>query len=131
MASLRTRARKGGTEYFAVLYRLNGKQTSTSFEDFTSASKFCDLANKFGPENALSTLAVDTWLTSLTVEQWLTRHIDQLTGVDRNTSDKYRAYVRNDIAPVLGDLPLAALTREHVIGWIKGMQEPLVSRCVW
>ena len=33
MASLRTRSRKDGTVYYAVLYRDSGKQTSTSFED--------------------------------------------------------------------------------------------------
>lgn len=69
MASLRARARKNGTQYYAVLYRLQGKQTSTSFDDFESASRFCDLASKFGAENALSTLKVDTTLATLTVER--------------------------------------------------------------
>ena len=115
MASLRTRTRKDGTEYYAVLYRLRGKQTSTSFDDFASASRFCDLATKFGAENALSTLKVDATLATLTVEQWLHHHIEHLTGVDQDTIDKYRAYVRNDIGPVLGSLPLAALTRDHVV----------------
>ena len=59
-----------------------------------------------------------------TVEQWLLRHVDHLTGVDDNTIAKYRAYVRNDIAEPLGSIPLAALTREHVAQWIKGMQQP-------
>jgi hypothetical protein len=49
MASLRARKRTDGSEYFAVLYRLQGKQTSTSFDDFESASRFCELATKFGP----------------------------------------------------------------------------------
>ena len=124
MASLRARKRKDGSEYFAVLYRLQGKQTSTSFDDFESASRFRELATKFGPGNALSTLKVDTTLTTLTVEQWLNHHIEHLTGVDQNTIDKYRAYVRNDIAEPLGSIPLAALTREHVAQWIKGMQQP-------
>jgi hypothetical protein len=123
MASVRTRARKNGTEYYAVLYRFNGKQTSTSFEDFASASKFCDLATKYGPENALRTLRVDTTLATLTVEQWVKWHIDVLTGVDQNTSDKYRAYLRNDIAEPLGALPLTALGREHIAQWVKGMQQ--------
>jgi integrase len=123
MASVRTRARKNGTEYYAVLYRLNGKQTSTSFEDFASASKFCDLATKYGPENALRTLRVDTTLATLTVEQWVKRHIDVLTGVDQNTIDKYRTYLRNDIAEPLGALPLTALGREHIAQWVKGMQQ--------
>ena len=124
MASLRARKRKDGSEYFAVLYRLQGKQTSTSFDDFESASRFCELATKFGAENALSTLKVDTTLTTLTVEQWLTKHIGDLTGVDQGTVGKYRAFVRNDIGPVLGSFPLATLTRDHVVKWVKDMQEP-------
>jgi hypothetical protein len=31
----------------------------------------------------LSTLKVDTTLSTMTVEQWLAKHIDDLTGVDR------------------------------------------------
>ena len=38
MASLRTRNRKDGTTYHAVLYRHGGKQTSTSFEDVDAAA---------------------------------------------------------------------------------------------
>lgn len=127
MASVRTRTRKDGSKYFAVLYRFNGKQTSTSFEDLASASAFCDLVTKFGPANALQALRVDTASTTLTVEQWIRHHVDHLTGIDRNTIDKYRAYLRNDIAESLGGLPLAALTRDHVARWIKQMREPDAS----
>jgi hypothetical protein len=42
-----------------VLYRLQGKQTSTSFDDFESASRFCELTTKFGPANAVPTLTAD------------------------------------------------------------------------
>ena len=97
MASLRARRRNDGTEYFAVLYRLRGKQTPTSFDDFESASRFCELATKFGPGNALSTLKVDTTLSTMTVEQWLTKHNADLTGVDQGTVAKYRSYVKNDV----------------------------------
>ena len=124
MASLRTRTRADGSEYYAVLYRYNGKQTSYSFQDFLSASKFCDLVTKFGPVNALEAIAADMTLTSMTVGRWVERHIDHLTGVDLNTVAKYRAYLRNDIAPAFGELPLAALTRDHIARWINSMQEP-------
>ena len=67
---------------------------------------------------------MDTALSTLTVEQWLDRHIDHLTGVDQTTVAKYRAYVRNDLGPVFGDLPLTALTTEHVADWINSMREP-------
>src|SRR5690349_14232737 len=114
MASLRARRRKDGSEYFSVLYRLDGKQTSTSFGDFAEAQTFCKLATKFGPENALTTIVQKDSLASvITVEQWLLHHCDHLTGVDQNTVNRYRAYIRNDIAEPLGDLPLAALTSDH------------------
>lgn len=50
----------------------------------------------------------------MTVTAWLNRHIDHLTGVERYTLDKYRAYLRNDIGPVLGDIPLTELTENDI-----------------
>jgi hypothetical protein len=47
VASIRTR--QGGSTYVQVLYRLNGKQSSSSFEDLASATKFQKLVEKFGP----------------------------------------------------------------------------------
>ena len=124
MASIRERTKADGTQYWAVLYRLDGKQTSTSFTDFCAAQSFCDLANKFGVRNALSTLKADVTTTGWTVESWLRHHVEHLTGVDANTIAKYEAYIRNDIAEPLGAIPLAALAREHVVVWLKGMQKP-------
>jgi hypothetical protein len=49
MASLRKGTRKDGSTYVQVLYRSDGKQTSTSFEDIASATKFKKLIEKFGP----------------------------------------------------------------------------------
>ncbi|WP_104182859.1 hypothetical protein [Mycobacterium avium] len=43
MASIRIRARKDGTLYWAVLYRHAGKQTSASFNDEKEARRFRDL----------------------------------------------------------------------------------------
>jgi hypothetical protein len=40
MASLRAGTRKDGSTYVQVLYRLDGKQSSTSFEDLAWATKF-------------------------------------------------------------------------------------------
>jgi NADPH-dependent curcumin reductase CurA len=48
IASLRSGARKDGSTHVQELYRLGGKQTSTSFEDMASAAKFQKLARKFG-----------------------------------------------------------------------------------
>jgi len=123
MASIRMRHRKDGTQFYGVLYRHNGKQSSVSFEDYLGASRFCDLMNKFGVENALSTVHEDA-PTSQTVAQWVRHYTDHLTGVEPETVEKYRAYLRNDIGPALGGIPLAALTGDHVKVWINTMAEP-------
>ena len=123
MASLRTRIRKDGTQYYAVLYRHDGKQSSLSFDDYLTASRFCGQINKFGVQNALAALK-DADLTSRTVEQWITHYLDHLTGIEPETVTKYRAYLRNDIGPFLGDIPLAALSSDHVKLWLKDMAEP-------
>jgi hypothetical protein len=44
MASIRLRTRRDGTFYTAVLYVLNGKQTSSSFNDHAEALRFQELA---------------------------------------------------------------------------------------
>ena len=123
MASVRPRQRKNGSTYYAVLFRHSGKQTSQSFEDFTSASRFCGLVNKFGPENALATLG-EASPNSQTVAEWISHYIDHLTGIQPDTVTKYRAYLRNDIAPVLGGIPLTALNRDHVAKWVNTMSQP-------
>jgi hypothetical protein len=47
MASLRPGTRRDGSTYVQVLYRLDGKQSSTSFEDLASAKKFQKLVDKY------------------------------------------------------------------------------------
>jgi hypothetical protein len=54
MASLRSGKRRDGSGYVQVLYRLNGKQSSTSFEDLPSATKFQKQVDKFGAAKALA-----------------------------------------------------------------------------
>jgi len=49
-----------------VLYRLDGKQSSTSFEDLASAKKFQKLVDKFGPAKALETLGADPEFSATT-----------------------------------------------------------------
>ena len=84
MASLRTRNRKDGTIYFAVLYRLAGKQTSTSFHDLVSATKFQKLVEQVGPAKALEMMDIAP-VSDMTVGQWLEHYIDHLTGLEKLT----------------------------------------------
>ena len=124
MASLRTRSRSDGSTYHAVLYRLHGKQTSTSFQDYGSAARFHDLVDKVGPAKALeATVGADAVLSAMTVEEWLEHHIDHLTGLAKSTLADYRAYAKNDIKPVLGPIPLTALSRDDIAQWMQAMAD--------
>ncbi len=121
MASLRSGTRKDGSTYVQVLYRLDGKQTSTSFEDMASAAKFQKLARKFGPAKALEAIRTDPEPSIMTVEEWLDHHIAHLTGLRKSTLYDYRAYAKNDIVPILGELPLTALSRDDIARWMMAM----------
>src|ERR1700747_638970 len=98
MASLRVRQRKDGSSYTAVLYALDGKQTSSSFNDHREAVDFQQLVNRVGPVKA-----TEIWrprppaADGHTVASWCAYHIDHLTGVNQATRAKYRRYVANDI----------------------------------
>jgi integrase len=120
-ASLRTRTRKDGTAYHAVLYRHDGKQTSTSFEDVATATMFRDLVDIVGPAKALVSVGADPALSTMTVEQWLAHHIAHLTGLAKSTLADYRSYARNDINPVLGPIPLTALSSDDIATWMQEM----------
>jgi len=123
MASLRRGTRRDGSTYVQVLYRLNGKQSSTSFEDLASATKFQTLVDKYGAGKALETLGTDTEFSAITVGEWIEHHIDHLTGLTKSSLYDYRSYLKNDIDQALGDLPLTSLSRDDIARWMQGLSE--------
>ncbi|UUO00898.1 N-terminal phage integrase SAM-like domain-containing protein [Mycolicibacterium novocastrense] len=96
------------------MYRVHGRQTSTSFEDAQSATKFRDLIGIVGPLDALDSVNADPSLSTMTVEQWLAHDIGHLRGLAKSTLADYRSHAKNDINPVLGPIPLAALSADDV-----------------
>jgi hypothetical protein len=100
MASIRTRQRKDGSGYTAVLYVLGGKQTSSSFNDHAEALRFQDVANRLGPAAALKIWKTSTPGQGHTVRSFIDGHLDALSGVERKTLAEYRRYLTRDIDPV-------------------------------
>lgn len=127
MASVRDRERKDGTYTYAVLYTLNGKQTSVPFGTRAEAEDFRDLVNRIGARRAMEIediplpKSTEPKASAWTVEQWCTHHIDHLTGVEQGTIDLYRTFVRIDIAPTIGAIPLGRLTEEDIANWVATM----------
>lgn len=130
MAFVRDRTHNDGTTVFSVTYRQGGrgsKQSSTTFPTRQQADRFCALVGQFGPDRAHEMAGISNTperaMSSLTVAEYLDRHIDNLTGVEKKTVAEYRRYLVNDISPVLGAIPLGKLTRSDVAAWINGMAE--------
>jgi integrase len=129
MASIRKRTRAGGTVAHAVLYELNGKQTSVTFDDQTTAEQFRDAVNSIGAERAMKawdiapTKKLAAPPTGPTVEEWLGRYIDSRTGVAKSTIYDYTSYVKHDIAPTLGKIPLSILSSDDVVDWVQELSD--------
>ncbi|MFB9953507.1 hypothetical protein [Cellulomonas denverensis] len=90
MATIRTRERKRPREgqsatAHQVLFRVEGKQTSETFDDRRAAERFARLIDDIGPAEALEVLAewdqVDTVERAQTVAAWASEHVEGMSGV--------------------------------------------------
>lgn len=127
MASIRSRTRKDGTTAYVVLYRIDGRQSALTFDDPDAAEAFKSAVGAHGARRALEMYGVDPEprrrdQNLTTVSQWVEHHIDHLTGVEQYTLDKYRSYLKNDITPVIGDIPLVMLTEDDLSTWVKHLE---------
>lgn len=133
--SVRIRSRLDGSTYAQVRFRHNGVESSVSFDDAAEAEKFNKLVRQVGVDKALEISRVATAADlSMTVSAWLAHHNDHLTGVEAGTRNRYRSYAERDINPVLGDIPLRALTAAEIARWVNGLTgddgEPLSGKTI-
>lgn len=134
MASIRKRPRKDGSTTYAVLFTLDARQTSVPFVDESEAEKFRTLVNSVGGKRAMDAWGIGATDRATkaaggpTVSEYLTVHIDHLTGCERKTIAEYRRYAASDIGPTLGAIPLNRLTRDDVSGWVNAMRAAGAAR---
>jgi integrase len=128
MASIREVPRNDGTTAHTVLYRLDGRQRTLVFDDPKAAEVFRDTINVHGPKRAMEMHNIDpeprrrNKVHVMTVAEWVRHHIDHLTGVEQTTIDKYDDYLKNDIEPHLGHIPLKELSSDDLARWVKHME---------
>ena len=119
VASIHAQKNSTGNTY-RVLWRADGRQRSLTFENLPSAERFKTLLEDHGPDEALRVVELDEIGQHVpTVTEWLYTHVDNLTGVQPATLARYRTYVRRDIDPVFGSMPLSAVTETTIARWIK------------
>lgn len=123
MSSIRTSIRKDGSVSVQVLWReydpAKGRnaQTGMTFDDPAAAERFKGVLDKHGPEAARKYIDTITGIAEggsgpalVTLNNnFAETYISGLTGASKAQKDRYRAYMRNDFADYLGDLPLEAL----------------------
>ena len=98
MAFMRPRQRADGTTAYAVVYRHDGKESSETFDVEAEATEFLDAVNLLGVERARKAYSLEptkkakaTPPVGPTVADWVTAHIDGLSGITNHSPDEYRA----------------------------------------
>lgn len=125
MASIRRRDGARGTSW-AVLYREDGRQKSTTFTDEAAAIRHAERIERFGPAAAGRILDAEDGRNPdamPTVAEQVARHIDGLSGVQSDTIATYRQILSKIAPTTLGHLPLDAVKREDVAAWIRDQQD--------
>lgn len=120
---------KDGSETWKVRFRTGGrgsKATSRTFTSDAGANAFVQLLADVGTKRAVEILDTrqGTTESTPTVAQWCTRHIDALSGVQKDTITKYRSYVENDLGK-LASLPITSVTDDDVAAWVNEIAKKL------
>jgi len=119
MASIHAQTNRAGSTY-RVLWRDGGRQSSLTFADRASAERFKVLIDHHGPAEALRVVELKERGKQVpTVAEWLSTHIDSLTGVQPATLQRYRTYLSRDVT--FGNLPITAVTEATIAKWVQGM----------
>lgn len=131
MASIRERETSTGQARHVVQYRDRGKQRTITFTRRRDAEKACNLINAVGATEALpriygATMTGDTH----TVAEWLTKHIDDLTGVTDRTRKDYRSIAARHITPTLGALDIADVTPTDIARWANQLEQRISAKSI-
>src|SRR5690606_10741133 len=112
-----------GEQRFKVRYRLGTRQTSRTFTTHAGAREFARLLDTLGPAEADRILQerIAAPDDTHTFGAFATHHIDTITGVQPDTRDRYRAYLRNDLTD-LAPLPLTAITDKAIGRWVQRLE---------
>lgn len=127
MSSLRTRTLADGSLTYTVLYRLDGRQTSTTFDTAKAAERFREDGARLGWQAAreIADARRDAGRTNVdapTVAELVQRHVDSRSGIKLGTRRKYERIARGLASTPLGRLPIDAATRADAARWVRDME---------
>lgn len=129
MAWVKARNRSDGTTAHVVRYVLaDGTQTSATFDAAEPAAEFRTAVNTIGAEKAMIAWGIAPAINRRrsakpTVAEWVRTYIDGRTGVVKSTLFDYESYLKHDITPTLGAIPLDLLTPDDISRWVQGLAD--------
>jgi integrase len=128
MASIRKRVRADGTVAHMVTYLLEGTQTGATFDTEVAAVEFRDAVNSIGPDRAMKAWGIGATARVLkpkgpTVGEWCAKYIASRTGITKGCRWDYESYVRHDIGPTIGQIPITILSRDDVAEFVQALEE--------
>ena len=133
MASLRVRTLRDGTPTYTVLFRApdeKGKvrQTSETFDTPAGANEFMRNIDRYGIDVARKILDARADHDDVpTVAEHLTAYVSGRSGLTIGSRRRYEYIVRTIAGHKLGALPLTAVTRADVAGWVNDLAEAGLS----
>lgn len=119
-----------GTVTYRVRLRVDGRQTSETFPNIAAANSFCTLIGDIGASAASAQRAMTDPASPdyvPTVAQMLTKHVADLTGVDKRTRDDYHSLARRHWTDLIGHYRVTMVTRTlaaHVVNQLDGKVAP-------
>ena len=125
MASIHQRRRKSGATSYLVTWRDpdSRKQEGLTFHDESEARMLQRLLNANGQSFKIAQAGILRIRDDApTLDSVMAQHIAMLTRASTGTVSKYRAMMRDHIAPRIGYLPVTALEYPHLSDWVKWMQ---------
>ena len=115
-----------GTTTWRVRIRVNGRQTTETFESEAAAGVFilrCKDPN-IGPERAVQMRDREDSSSNdyvPNVREMLKIHVEQLTGVENRTREDYLAMAERSWMPYLGNLRVDDVERNDVARWLNAV----------
>lgn len=115
--------RADGTTSWRVRIRVNGTQTTETFDNEASAQVFIHrvMDPTIGPARAVALRDREDQASAEyvpTLREALERHVESLTGVDDRTREDYLGQARRSWLPMLGSLRVDEVDRSDIARWV-------------
>lgn len=125
---------KDGRISWRVQFRLGPAMRSKSFEHEAGARQFGALIDRVGAAAALAVWDARQSANAgvPTMREWVDEYLDpasgRLTGIEKGTRAGYRSIADRSLLPILGDLPVDAITKADVGRWVAWQEQQMSAR---